>query len=236
MNDRIDELIALAAFGELTTEEQLELDAAAAADPAVAAELTAELETAASLLAASPVRAPAALRADVLDAIASIPQDGAPMPAAPVVSLGAARERRRNRLVPMLSAAAAVVLVAVGSVFVLRSDGGDDRFDAVAEASDATERRFAGDLGGSLVLFHSSDLDAVVLEGEEIPQVADDKAYVLWTITDGGAVPVGEFRPDDSGTVMLRLDGVDPTDAQLGVTEEPIGGSDVPTLPIKALA
>jgi hypothetical protein len=34
--------------------------------------------------------------------------------------------------------------------------------------------------------------------------------------------------------VLERLDGVDPTGFTLGVTEEPAGGSDAPTLPILA--
>ena len=44
MNSRIDELIALAALGELTTDESAELDAAVAADPAIARELAEALD------------------------------------------------------------------------------------------------------------------------------------------------------------------------------------------------
>lgn len=246
MDERIEELIALAAVGELTPDEASELDAAASRDPEVAAELAAELETAAALLSASPMAAPTSMRDSVLEAIAGTPQD-AELPAATpersqaagtVSSLTAARERRERRLAPrLLAAAAAVAVVAGGSVFVLSDrDPSTDPIEAVAESSDAVERVFDGDLGGSLVLVYSADENAVVLDGERLPVLDEATAYVLWTIRDDAVTAVGEFRPDDDGTVRVRIDGVDPTDASLGITEEPIGTYEVPTLPIRATA
>ena len=49
MNERIDDLIALAALGELTDDESRELDHAVQSDPEVAAELAAALEAAAAV-------------------------------------------------------------------------------------------------------------------------------------------------------------------------------------------
>ena len=57
MNGRIDDLIALAALGELNEQESAELDAAVAADPAVADELAEALASAAALQS-SPVEPP----------------------------------------------------------------------------------------------------------------------------------------------------------------------------------
>ena len=51
---------------------------------------------------------------------------------------------------------------------------------------------------------------------------------------NAAATSAGLFRPDGGGVVLERLDGVDPTGFTLGVTEEPAGGSESPTLPILA--
>lgn len=239
MDDRIDELITLAALGELTDAEQVELDAAAAADPAVAAELAAVLETVADLAAATPVAPSPSLRAGVLDAIAGTPQEPAATTSgaerADVVDLGA-RRRSRRRLVTAVSAAAAAVVVVGGAWFVV-SDTDSDPVEQIAEAPDAVERTFEGELGGELVLFHSASEGAVALDGSGLDRPGDGNVYVLWTISDDGVTAVGEFSPDDDGRVDLRLDGVDPTGSTLGVTEEPEGEDHVaPTLPIKASA
>jgi hypothetical protein len=47
---------------------------------------------------------------------------------------------------------------------------------------------------------------------------------------------VGIFRPDTDGSVSERFADADPTGFVLGVTEEPAGGSESPTLPILASA
>ncbi|MGA9278988.1 MAG: hypothetical protein WBV89_18715, partial [Ilumatobacter sp.] len=67
--DRIDELLALAALGELTAADERELDAALAADVALQDELDADLETAARIQAVNAVPPPAELKRRVLDAI-----------------------------------------------------------------------------------------------------------------------------------------------------------------------
>ncbi len=122
--ERTHELIALAALGELTTAEQLELDQAIQDDPAVGAELDDALTAAATLQRLGSVEPPASIRPAVLSAIASTPQDdlstSQPDPtnaaaspaesAAAVDDLAARRARRRFR--PMLLAAAAVALFA----------------------------------------------------------------------------------------------------------------------------
>jgi hypothetical protein len=51
----------------------------------------------------------------------------------------------------------------------------------------------------------------------------------------GDALPGGTFRPDAGGHVALRVDA-DPSGFVVGVTLEPSGGSEQPTLPMLASA
>ena len=251
MNERIDDLVLLATLGELGPDEQDELDRAMAADPALAAEVRAELEVAAALLSSTPVRAPSTLRSSVLAAIAETPQsdgddvsgvasgvdrsadDPVDAPAAPVVSLDRARERRR-RLAPILSAAAAVVVLAVGAVLVV---GGDDvsQYDEIAQADDAEQRMFDGELA-QLEVVYSNSRDALVIAGDDVPEPGADRIYVLWAIAGDDVRPIAEFRPDGSGSVSARVDGVDARAVTLGITAEPTSGYETPTLPILGTA
>lgn len=259
MNERMEDLILLAALGEISAADQRELDLAAESDPEVAVELAAELETSALLLAAAASPAPASLRAAVLaevdttlqDPVLDARVDPELAPSGPtsvtatddaddaddadeVVSLAARRSRRRW-LVPALSAAAAVVVLAVGAVVVVVGDDEADPIAAVVDADDVVRRPLAGELQGTLAVSYSPGEEAIVIDGREIPSVAADRTYVLWFINGDEATPVGEFRPDDSGAVSVRLDGLDPSGADLGVTEEVAAEIDTPTEPILAV-
>ncbi len=250
-DERIDELIALAALGELTAADELELDALLAEDPALDNEVDEALETAAALHGALAETPPERLRASVLDAIARAPQT-ASVPdaslsgttddgetAAPVVDLAS---RRRGRWVPTLSAAAALVLLAgVGIVFVRsESPTNDDRIaeqvENVVQADDAVARVLEGQLEGTVTVVYSPGEDALVIDGDGLPILDEDRAFVLWLVGDSGARPVQSFRPDDNGDVLVRVDGVNPADFVLGITEEDADGAESPTLPILATA
>lgn len=243
--ERIDELITLASLGEISDAEQRELDSAAQLDPQVQRELDDALEAAAALQLMHAEAPPAGLRNAVLAAIASTPQEPPieptpfvdTMPASPVpplVSLDAAR--RRRRLSPrLLAAAAAVLFLAGGVVFVATNDAGTDSIAAVVDAPDASSRTLAGVIT-SLTVVYSQDEDAIVVTGADVPVLDDASTYQLWLVGDGSATSVGIFRPASDGTVSARFDGADPSDFVLGVTREPAGGSDAPTLPILAAA
>ncbi len=250
MNERLDELIALAALGELDAAETTELDALLAADPTAAGELADALDVAATLQSSDPVEPPPGLRSAVLASIASIEQlppkdDVATVAAAtpsPVPSAGSLdavpidRARRHRRVVSMLAAAAAVVLIAIGGIVVAtRNDAGDDPIAAVLDADDVTTRTLAGSLGTTLEMAYSADEGAMVVTGDDVPAVGDDETYQLWIISESGAQPAGTFRPDASGHVAVRVDA-DPSDFVVGVTLEPSGGSEQPTLPMLASA
>jgi len=247
-SDRIDELIALAALGELSAEERDELDEAVRRVPAVAAELDEALATAASLQGPHAEEPPAALRDSVLAAIVSTPQelvvDGAEADAlsgaarrlgAPVVSFEAERTRRRFR--PVLLAAAAVALFVVGGVALVATNGdSNDSIAAVVDAPDATVRDLAGDIDGMTVISSVSE-GALVVQGDGLAPIDDTATYQLWLVdAGGGATSVGTFRPGADGSVSQRFADTDPTGFVVGVTREPAGGSDSPTLPILASA
>ena len=265
MNDRLDELIALAALGELTADETAELDALLAADPSAADELADALDVAATLQSSDTLEPPPELRASVLAAIASIEQLPAPNDAVPGGSTGMTPPppfappspvrldpvpidpvpidpvpidgaRRRRRRSAVLAAAAAVVLIAIGGLFVAtRNDGSDDPIAAVLDADDVTTRTLEGSLGTTLEVAYSADEGAMVITGDDVPAVAEDETYQVWMVDESGALPGGTFRPDAAGHVALRVDA-DPSGFVVGVTLEPSGGSEQPTLPILASA
>ncbi len=246
-SDRIDELIALAALGELTAEDERELDTAAQLDPAVANELDEALAAAAAIQRSQGEQPPAALRNSVLAAVASTPQEpfvavevdpaigAVQRPGAPVVSLDTERSRRRFR--PMLLAAAAVALFSVGGVVMVATtnDNPSDQIAAVVDAPDATTRSLAGEIDDLTVTYSSSE-DALVVQGVGLTVLDDSATYQLWLVGEDGATSVGIFRPDADGVVAERFSDADPTGFVFGVTQEPAGGSDVPTLPILASA
>jgi hypothetical protein len=250
-DERIDELIALAALGELTAADELELDSLLDEDAELHSEVDDALDTAAALHGAVVEMPPDRLKAAVLGAIAETPQMATPplasladpvddqRVASPVIDLAS---RRRGRWIPALSAAAALVLLAgVGIVFVrddsaTNDDRVADRVENVVAAEDSVSRVLDGQLEGTVTVVYSPGEDALVIDGEGLPALGDDRAFVLWFVGDSEATPVQIFRPDANGDVLVRVDGVDPTDFVLGITEEEADGAESPSLPILATA
>ncbi len=256
--DRIDELIALAALGELSPEDAAELDALVAADVEAAAELDDDLDTAAELQRALRAEPPPALRGDVLAAIARTPQDDAPTatgaptaptgppagapvrggrPPTPPEPVAFDASRRRDVLRNVLAAAAAVVLLVVGVIGVivaLDSTRSGDEVAAIIEADDASVRPLESATLGPLRVVYSPSAAGVVVQGEDVEGLDETLTYVLWLIDDSGAAAAGSFVPDADGIVATRIDGVDPTGFDLGVTVEPAAGSETPTPPVIA--
>ncbi|MEP1125250.1 MAG: anti-sigma factor [Ilumatobacter sp.] len=263
-DERIDELIALAALGELTESDEIELDALLSEDVDLVGEVDDAVHTAALLQQAVAEAPPAHLRASVLDAIATTPQitgDGGagllsdgigsadePEVAEPVLaepSVGAAvvdlNARRRNRWVPALSAAAAMIMLAGIGIVVVGGDSGSDgdrlaQVENVVGSDDAVARELEGTLAGNVTVVYSPGEEAIVIDASGLPVLGDDRAFVLWFVDDDGATPVQIFQPDASGDVLVRVDDVDPTDFVLGITEEDADGAETPTLPILASA
>lgn len=262
LDNRIDELVALAVLGELTPTEEAELDTALDADSDLAVELDGDLSTAASLQAQLAEGPPPSMKTSVMaaidalvaadhgsiDAAAVIPLPGtsslgsavvpdvvAPLAQPEVVDFAAERTQRRGGFWQPLVAAAAVALLFVGGVLVANR-GGDDgsNFEAIATADDAQGRTLAGDLAGTLDVVYSPSQNAFVLVGDGIPTLVDAETYQLWFVDDSGIQSVGLFRPDADGHVEQVFADLDPTDFVVGVTVEPAAGSEAPTLPIIA--
>ena len=254
MNEsRIDELLASSALGELTQDEERELDAALANDAALRLEHDADLDTAARVQAANTTTPPPSLKDRVMNAIDEHPRSSAAdahdvaatmesrgeraAGPPPVVSLDAARARRSPRWLPF-AAAAAIALLVVGGVVATRQDSPDVVAQVIA-ADDAQTRTFNEDFPGQLRAVYSSEVDGLVVDGEDVRVLSSDETYQLWLVDDSGATgaqSVGVFRPDDDGRVAAAFDGTDPTGFVLGVTVEPAGGSSSPTEPIVATA
>jgi anti-sigma-K factor RskA len=232
-DDELRQLLALAAVGALDRAERDELDAAIAERPDLQAEL-AELEDAAAVLA-DDVSAPPPppLRAAVLRAIEDVaerpPAEPAPSPPGPVLSLDAARDRRRRWMPAVAAAVAVAVLAGVVVAVAVDDDAGVDVAAVVADA-DATVIPLEGELSG-LRLVHSAAHDATAIVGDDVPAPGEDRVYELWRI-EGDRAPerVEIFRPADGGVVEVLLPGSAPSAGAIyAVTIEPPGGSDQPT-------
>ena len=239
-SDRIDELIALAALGELSESDRRELDVVAQSDPMRRCGPRRGVGAAAAIQRPHAEQPPAALRNSVLSAIASTPQEEAlagirPAHRHPGVARRRSAQRRRIRPAILAAAAAVALFVAGGVVLVAQNDDPSDPIAAVVEAPDATSRRLAGDIETLTVIYSPSE-GALVIQGESVPVLDDTETYQLWLVGDDGATSVGIFRPDEDGTVSERFADADPTGFVIGVTEEPAGGSESPTLPILASA
>ena len=241
--ERLDDLIALAALGELSDDEQRELDAAVRDDPRAADDLAQALAAAAAVQATTAEAPPTALREDVLAAIRATPQEPSSPEHAPTASVRVdevvvpidAERRRRRWMTPVLGAAAAIVLVVGGFVLVNNDTTTPDEITAVVNAPDAQARTLVGELVGITVVYSAAE-QALVVDGSDLDTLSDTETYQLWLVDGAGATSVGTFRPDAGGDVAERFDDVDPIGVILGVTKEPAGGSTTPTLPILAAA
>jgi hypothetical protein len=156
-----------------------------------------------------------AARQPVADAPVARPQDERTTSTGEVVSLA---DRRRHRLRFALSAAAAVVALAVAGVVVLRS--GDDAIDTTV-ALEATEV-----LPGASGTAHVQRTDSgwrIELDATGLPRLDGGRFYQGWLRSeDGQLVPIGTFN---EGADVVLWAGVSPADfPTLTVTEEAADG------------
>ena len=246
-DDELREMLPLAAVGALTDEELSDVEAALEGRPELQAELDGLRAVTTTLAEAVAEVPPPSLRASLLDAIATTPQQapeapvpetpaepgtqvqptGTDEPLAPVVPISAGRTRRWA----VGAVAAAVVVLLVGFI-VADPFGGDstnDEVAAVVDADDAVNIPMPGELPG-LTIVHSAEQDAAVLLADEVPVPEGDRVYELWAIRGGTPERFATFRPDDDGRLSVYAPGLDPASAELwAITEEPAGGSDAPT-------
>lgn len=154
----------------------------------------------------------------------------------PPVTQPAATDRRRRRFRPRLLVAAAAAVVAVGAGAVALEPWADDTSQApptaaerVRTADDAETFTQTLDNGAEATLIRSRELNQAVLVTSDMPAPPEGKVYELWLDHEGvGMVPAGLMAGDEREVV---LSGDPATAIGFGITVEPAGGSEEPTLP-----
>ncbi|PRY59662.1 anti-sigma factor [Glycomyces artemisiae] len=183
---------------------------------------------------------PPRLRARVLTEVARTRQE-APEP--PAAEPRTARPRlRRHRGMPRLrlalaAGALAAVMAVVGGIVtwsVMRDTepSRSDQIAAVLESGDAAIGSIAADGGGKVSVVYSEQLDKAVVVLAGLAAIGEERSYQIWMVDPEGQVSAGVMDPGDRSATML-VEGLG--DAELiGVTQEPAGGSETPTLPLVA--
>jgi len=229
-----------------------------ASSPAARADADALRETASRLGAAAAAQPPAHLRANILAAIATTPQersgdggraagsgaqhradvpDDAPLPAP--VDLAEQRRRRRGRPGAALLAAAACAVVAIGGVtYAVDARRDADRLTQTVAAQQRYQEQVDSVLtsGGARVV----QVDAtgggtatVVHAGTRAVVLADlpavsDRQYQLWLV-EGQTVRSAGLLPATSGGRATSYLPDTGTATGLAISVEPVGGSQQPT-------
>jgi anti-sigma-K factor RskA len=160
---------------------------------------------------------PDRLRSGLLEAVRFTPQVVAPP--------------RRSRLLPLLAAALALVVVALG-VIIVELQGRLDRSRAVADllaVPDAGVVEVAGVAAETARLVFSEAGGRGVFVATGIEPVPADRTYQLWVIAEAGATSAGIFTPEGDQTVVVVVEGDFAEAVAFGVTVEPEGGSARPT-------
>lgn len=197
----------------------------------------------------SPVAAP-----DVLVKQALFERAGLPL-AASIVSLPARESEHapstttsepttlsRRRIHPALVAlvAAAFVLLALGGAWsFFQQQELDDQREIVALLTDSeaayplTDSEVATE--ASATFYHDPERDQALLVGRDFPALEDDQQYQIWLFTASGErADGGLFTPDDVGGAVVTVDSEAPISDYwaVGVSVEPVDGSDAPTSPL----
>jgi anti-sigma-K factor RskA len=217
------------------------------------AEVTELADTAVELgLSVDPVAPPAALRARILDQLASTPQlapltQGVPSTddgeqheiAQPSRVVGPAEERARRRwytrpVTTLIAAAAAIALVFGGGVAVNTVIQGQE---ASATASQINQIQAAADYrrstvkvstGGTATLIWAVSLQRSAIMVQGVDKLPSGKTYELWYIGKKGPRSAGTF--DTNGSLQsVMLTGDMQAGDMVGVTVEPAGGSQKPS-------
>ena len=196
-------------------------------------ELDSLRQTAALLGGTESEAPPARLREQVLAGIASVrplPPHGEP----PV--LEERRRARRFRPGALVAAAAAVFALGVGATVVLQPWADDTATvqplspaERVLQADDAERYTQRLEGGTEVTLVRSRSLNQAVLVADDMPAPPSGKVYELWLDHEGvGMVPAGLMTGEEE---QVLLEGDPATAIGAGITVEPAGGSEEPTLP-----
>ena len=159
-----------------------------------------------------------------------------------VDEIAAARQRREERRRPGgarrwlagVAAAAAIALGGVGVGSYLADQ--NDPVNQVIRAGDLREASVDVSAGGTATLLISASEDAAVVKMNDVPAPPEGKVYQMWLIPKDGSAPVSQgLMDEDALSKPAVVQGISSASA-LGITVEPVGGSQSPTLPTVAAA
>ena len=160
----------------------------------------------------------------------------APVAPASLESKRAERSRRTPVRTWLVGVAAAAVLATGGLAWhPWSSETSAVQLTAtqqVLQAKDA--QRVEAKVGdGTATIVRSASLKKAVIVTANMPAAPEGKVYELWLQQGSAMVKAGFMPKGPSNTVLLEGDAA--TAAGVGITVEPVGGSDTPTLPPVAL-
>jgi anti-sigma-K factor RskA len=156
--------------------------------------------------------------------------------------LSAARERREQRRRPggmrnWLLAAAAAAAIALGGVGVgTYVANQNDPLNQVLQAQDMRQATVDVDGGGTATVSVSTSRDAAVVQMKDVPAPPEGKVYQMWLIPKDGSEPVSQGLMDAEALAKPAVVKGISSAASLGITVEPLGGSEAPTTPVVAAA
>ena len=248
-SNHVDELIEMYALGALTTEEygsvkdHLATCARCRTLAAEASTITAQLAYAADDLTPAPV-AKARLMARVdadLAVTPSVPAFAAPRPRAlpePRHSRWASLRHALGAWSPGFALACLVLLVITGAYALSLRDQMQQTQAKLAILSDpnlqsqALATTAATPPGAQARLLLTPDRSLALLNLNGMKPLDAAHTYQFWLIQDGKPLPAGTFQSDSSGSAQLLVRASQPLRdfQQAGVTIEPAGGSQTPTV------
>ena len=98
---------------------------------------------------------------------------------------------------------------------------------SIMSSEDAEHLVLPAEGGGALQLMYSRDREAMVVQAAGLPTLPADETYQLWMIDESGPASAGLLG--DPATPVMH-EGSLPEGVALGLTIEPAGGSEQPTM------
>lgn len=239
--DEVHLLSGAYALGAVDAEEARLVEAAMAESEELRHEIVGLSDTAVALGLAVPAQnPPPALRASLLAAIESLPQEPVAPEARPDVARAAhvaPRRRRRMRRLPavLLTGAVAAILLFTGGALVQRAMVEPQlSYSALVAATDHQQRTATVIGGGVATVDWSRSVGATAVTVKDV-RLPSGQVLQLWTVRDGVATSAGVFRPESDQQYEL-LHTVPAVGQQLAVSVEPAGGSTTPTKVVASVA
>lgn len=228
MSAEMHAMVGAYALDALDHHEQVAFEAHLAGCPSCSDELAEFSATAERLGSAVALTPPASLRATVLAAVATTPQERRVIPLRPA-------ERWRRRAPVLLAAASVLAVVSVLGIYIGEhnrlSETEDQRqLEAQVLAADdavTTAERIGDSTRVKVIASDSMDSAVVVMRG--VPPLAEDDSYQMWAVGPDQPQSLGVMGNDDvEGTTSHLVEGIRDADV-LAITVEPEGGSEQPT-------